>query len=205
MKKLKLGVLVSGRGSNLQAIIDAIERNELPAQIAVVISNRPDAYALERAKKHNIPAIVIDHKYFGSREEFEARLIEELNRYGVDLVCLAGFMRILSPYFVNHFKNRILNIHPALLPVAKGLYGEQVHKAVLESGAKFSGCTVHFVTEDVDGGPIIIQRVVPVKDDDTIETLAERVLAEEHRAYPEAIRLFAEGRLEIVGRRVKIK
>ncbi|MEO0131407.1 MAG: phosphoribosylglycinamide formyltransferase [candidate division WOR-3 bacterium] len=205
MKKLKLGVLVSGRGSNLQAIIDAIERNELPAQIAVVISNRPDAYALERAKKHNIPAIVIDHKCFASREEFEARLIEELNRYGVDLVCLAGFMRILSPYFVNHYKNRILNIHPALLPVAKGLYGEQVHKAVLESGAKFSGCTVHFVTEDVDGGPIIIQRVVPVKDDDTIETLAERVLAEEHRAYPEAIRLFAEGRLEIVGRRVKIK
>ncbi|MCS7258561.1 MAG: phosphoribosylglycinamide formyltransferase [candidate division WOR-3 bacterium] len=205
MKKIRLGVLVSGRGSNLQAIIDAIERGQIPAEIAIVISNKSDAYALQRAQKHNIPTVVIDHKAFASRKDFEQALIDELDRHRVDLVCLAGFMRILSPYFVEHYKNRIMNIHPALLPVAKGLYGEHVHKAVLESGAKFSGCTVHFVTEDVDGGPIIIQRVVPVKDDDTVESLAERVLAEEHRAYPEAIRLFAEGKLEIVGRRVKIK
>jgi phosphoribosylglycinamide formyltransferase-1 len=205
MKKLRLGVLVSGRGTNLQAIIDAIERGELCAEIAVVISNVKDAYALERARKHNIPGVIINHKEFTSRQAFEDALIKELEKFKVDLVCLAGFMRILSPYFINRYKHRILNIHPALLPVAKGLYGEKVHKAVLDSGAKFSGCTVHFVTEDVDGGPIILQRVVPVKDNDTPETLAARVLEEEHRAYPEALKLFLEGKLEIIGNRVKIK
>ncbi len=204
MPKKRIGVLVSGRGTNLQAIIDSIERKELDAEIAVVISNVKDAYALERAKNHNIPAVVINHKDFPNREAFERALIEELDKRKVDLVCLAGFMRVLTPFFVNHYKNRIMNIHPALLPAFKGLYGHNVHEAVLKSGAKFSGCSVHFVTEDVDGGPIIVQRVVPVKDDDTPDTLAERVLVEEHKAYSEAIKLFIENRLKIEGNRVKI-
>ncbi|MEO0075400.1 MAG: phosphoribosylglycinamide formyltransferase [candidate division WOR-3 bacterium] len=204
MEKTKLGVLVSGSGTNLQAIIDAIERGEIPAEIAVVISNKKDAYALERARQHNIPAIFINHKEFANREEFEKRLIEELEQRKVDLVCLAGFMRVLTPFFVNHYPHRILNIHPALLPAAKGLYGEHVHQAILDSGAKYSGCTVHFVTADVDGGPIIVQKVVAVQDDDTVQTLQARVLEQEHIAYPEAIKLFCEGRLQVVGNRVKI-
>jgi len=202
--KKRIGVFVSGRGTNLQAIIDAIERKEIDAEIVVVISNVKNAYALERARNHNIPAIVINHKDFPNREAFEKALIEELDKRRVDLVCLAGFMRVLTPFFVNHYKNRIMNIHPALLPAFKGLYGHHVHEAVLKSGAKFSGCSVHFVTEDVDGGPIIVQRVVPVKDDDTPDTLAERVLVEEHRAYSEAIKLFTEDRLKIEGNRVKV-
>jgi phosphoribosylglycinamide formyltransferase-1 len=201
MKK-RIGVLVSGRGTNLQAIIDACEKGEIPAEVVLVISNKKDAYALERAKRHNIPALFISHKAFPNREEFEKALIAELDKREVDLVCLAGFMRILSPYFVNHYRGRIMNIHPALLPAFKGLYGEKVHEAVLASGAKFTGCSVHFVTEDVDSGPIILQRVVEVKDDDTVETLAERVLKEEHQAYKEAIKLFCEDRLAIVGNRV---
>lgn len=205
MEKKKLGVLVSGRGTNLQAIIDACEKGEIPARVVVVISNKKDAYALERARNHNIEGLFISHKAFPTREDFEKKLIEELDKRKVDLVCLAGFMRVLSPYFVNHYRNRIMNIHPALLPAFKGLYGENVHEAVLASGAKFSGCSVHFVTEDVDGGPIITQRVVPVEDDDTVETLAARVLKEEHIAYKEAIRLFCENKLEIIGNRVKIK
>jgi phosphoribosylglycinamide formyltransferase-1 len=205
MPSIKIAVLVSGTGTNLQAIIDAIERKEVPAEIAIVISNKNNAYALERAKKHNIPAIFINHKDFSSREEFEKALIEELDKRQVDLICLAGFMRVLTPFFVNHYKHRILNIHPALLPAAKGLYGEHVHETVLKSGAKYSGCTVHFVTEDVDGGPIVVQKVVSVEDDDTPHTLAERILKEEHIAYSEAIKLFAEDKLEIVGNKVKIK
>jgi phosphoribosylglycinamide formyltransferase-1 len=205
MAKINLGVLVSGSGTNLQAIIDSIENKKLAAKIAVVISNNKDAYALERAQKHNIPSVLINHKDFSSREDFEQALIQELDTRKVDLICLAGFMRVLTPFFVNYYKNKILNIHPALLPVAKGLYGEHVHKAILDSGAKFSGCTVHFVTADVDDGPIIIQRVVEVKDDDTPHSLAERVLREEHIAYSEAIKLIAENQLEIIGNRVKIK
>ncbi len=202
---IKLGVLVSGGGTNLQAIVDSIERKEIPAQIGVVISNKQDAYALERAKKHNIPSVFINHKDFKSREEFEQVLIGELDKRQVDLICLAGFMRVLTPFFINRFPNRILNIHPALLPAAKGLYGEYVHEAILASGAKYSGCTVHFVTADVDGGPIIVQRVVSVDDNDTPHTLAERILEQEHIAYPEAIKLYAENKLEIIGNRVKIK
>lgn len=205
MPSIKVGVLVSGSGTNLQAIIDSVERKEVPAEIAVVISNKNDAYALARAKKHNIPAVFINHRGFASREDFEKVLIHELDSRNIDLVCLAGFMRVLTPLFVNHYKHRIMNIHPALLPVAKGLYGEHVHEAVLKSGAKFSGCTVHFVTEDVDGGPIIVQRVIPVDDDDTPHSLAERVLQQEHIAYPEAIKHIAENKLEIIGNRVKIK
>ena len=204
MKECRIGVLVSGRGTNLQAIIDAVEAKRIRAKVAVVISNVKDAYALKRAERHNIPAIFIDHRKFPDRESFERAVVKELRRYKVELVLLAGFMRILSPYFIKEYRNRIMNIHPALLPAFKGLYGEKVHKAVLESGAKFSGPTVHFVTEDVDGGPIILQKVVPVYDDDTPETLAKRVLEKEHEVYPEAVKLFIENRLKIEGKRVKI-
>jgi phosphoribosylglycinamide formyltransferase-1 len=201
---IKIAVLVSGRGTNLQAIIDACENGYIPGKVVCVISNIENVYALERAKKHNIPNFVISHKNYRTREDFEKALIKKLEEYQPDLICLAGFMRILSSYFVNYYKYKIMNIHPALLPAFKGLYGEKVHQAVIESGAKFSGCTVHFVTEEVDSGPIIIQRIVPVEDNDTPDTLAERVLKEEHIAYPMAIRLFAEGRLKIEGKRVKI-
>jgi phosphoribosylglycinamide formyltransferase-1 len=205
MPKLKLAVLVSGSGTNLQAIIDAVEENYVPAEIAVIISNKQDAYALQRASKHNIPTVFINHKDYSSREDFERAMIEEINKRQADLICLAGFMRVLTELFVSQYPNRILNIHPALLPAAKGLYGEHVHEAILNSGAKFSGCTVHFVTTDVDGGPIVIQKIVPVEDNDTPQALAERILLQEHIAYPEAIKLFAENKLEIVGNRVKIK
>lgn len=204
MAKKRIGVLVSGNGTNLQAIIDSTERKELDAEIVVVISNIKDAYALERAKNHNIPAVVINHKDFPNREAFEKALIEELDKRKADLVCLAGFMRVLTPFFVNHYKNRIMNIHPALLPAFKGLYGHHVHEAVLKSGAKFSGCSVHFVTEDVDGGPILVQRMVPVKDNDTPDTLAERILVEEHKAYSAAIKLFIENRIKIENNRLRI-
>lgn len=204
MKRLRLGVLVSGRGTNLEAIADACESDQIPAQVVIVISNRPDAHALHRARRRSIPTRVIDHHDFPDRESFDRAVAKELKRNRVDLVCLAGFMRILSPYFVAQFRNRILNIHPALLPAFKGLYGERVHEAVLSSGAKFSGCTVHFVTDDIDGGPTILQALVEVSPDDTPETLAQRVLKEEHRIYPEAIRLFAQGRLKIEGNRVRI-
>jgi phosphoribosylglycinamide formyltransferase-1 len=160
---------------------------------------------LQRASKYNIPTVFINHKDYSSREDFERAMIEEINKRQADLICLAGFMRVLTELFVSHYPNRILNIHPALLPAAKGLYGEHVHEAILNSGAKFSGCTVHFVTTDVDGGPIVIQKIVPVEDNDTPQTLAKRILEQEHIAYPEAIKLFAENKLEIVGNRVKIK
>ncbi len=205
MSRIKLAVLVSGGGTNLQAIIDAIEQKEIPAEIAVVMSNKSDAYALKRAKQHNVPVVYINNKSYSSREDFERAMIAEIDKRQADLICLAGFMRVLTTLFVSHYPNRILNIHPALLPAAKGLYGEHVHEAILNSGAKFSGCTVHFVTTDVDGGPIVIQKIVPVEDNDTPQMLAERILLQEHIAYPEAIKLFAENKLEIVGNRVKIK
>jgi phosphoribosylglycinamide formyltransferase-1 len=202
MKKVKLGVLVSGRGSNLQAFIDNIEKGLLPAEIAVVISDQPDAYSLERARKHNIPAIPLSAKgHKGKREEYDALLVKELQKHQVDLVCLAGFMRIITPTLIKAFPSRILNIHPALLPAFPGLH---VQKAALEHGVKFSGCTVHFVDEGMDTGPIIIQAVVPVLDNDTEDSLAERILRQEHTIYSRAIQLYAEGRLKIEGRRVMV-
>jgi phosphoribosylglycinamide formyltransferase-1 len=205
--KIRIAVLASGRGTNLQAIIDATESGYIPGRVIVVISDKRDAYALERARKHGIEALFLDPSSCSSRDEYDKLLGDEIERRGADLICLAGFMRILSPSFISRFRNRIMNIHPALLPSfgGVGMYGERVHKAVLDYGVKITGCTVHFVTEDVDGGPIIIQEAVPVLDDDTPETLAKRVLEHEHRIYPEAIKLFAEGRLEIVGRRVRIR
>lgn len=207
MPGLKLGVLVSGGGTNLQSIIDHIESGYLPAEIAVVISSKEGAYALERAKKHRIPAYVVKRKDFDSQEKYEDEMIELLRRHHVELVVLAGFIKVLSPHFVRAFPNRIMNIHPALIPsfCGKGFYGEKVHEAVLNYGAKITGVTVHFVDEGTDTGPIILQRAVAVEDDDTPDTLAARVLKEEHKIYPEAIKLYAEGRLEIRGRRVIIK
>jgi len=201
-KKIGIGVLVSGSGSNLQAIIDRIEEGKLDAEIRLVVSNNPEAFALERCRKHGIPAVVIDHRLFGSREEFDDRMIEAFRAAGVDLVVMAGFMRILTGRFFRAFPTRIMNIHPALLPAFPGTH---VQRKALEYGVRFSGCTVHFADEGVDTGPIIIQAVVPVLEDDTEETLAVRILKEEHRIYPEALQWYAEGRMEIEGRRVRIK
>ncbi len=196
----KLGVLISGSGTNLQAIIDNIENGFIPAEISVVISNNPDAYGLKRAKKKNIPTVVINHRDFSSREEFEKKLIEILNDFNVDYVILAGFMRVLTKYFINNFKNRILNIHPALLPSFPGV---DAQKQAFEYGVKFSGCTVHFVTEEVDVGPIIIQAVVPVLQEDTAEKLQKRILEKEHIIFPLAIKMLVEEKLKIVGNKVK--
>ncbi|BAT70850.1 phosphoribosylglycinamide formyltransferase 1 [Thermosulfidibacter takaii ABI70S6] len=201
-KVLRLGVLVSGRGSNLQSIIDHIEAGKIPAKIEVVISDKKDAYALERAKKHGIEGIFIDPKVFPTKEDFEKAIGDELEKRNVELICLAGFMRILSPYFVNRFQNRIINIHPALLPSFPGLHGQ---KQAVDHGVKIAGCTVHFVDEGVDSGPIIIQAAVPVFEDDTEDTLSARILKCEHKIYPMAIKLIAEGRVSLQGRKVIIK
>jgi len=201
-KKTSLGILVSGSGSNLQAIIDNIEAGRLDAEIAIVISNVADAYALERCRRHGLPCTVIDHRRFSTREDFDRQLITELNLRGVELVIMAGFMRILSPQFLTAFPMRIMNIHPALLPSFPGLH---VQKKAVEYGVRFSGCTVHFADGGVDTGPIIIQAVVPVHDTDDENTLAARILREEHRIYSQAIQWYAEGRLEIRGRRVFLR
>jgi len=198
-RKVPIGVLISGSGTNLQAIIDAIEANKLDATIQLVLSNRADAYGLMRAKNHGIPAEVLDHKNFTSREAFDAAVVEILKSRGVELVILAGFMRLLSPVFVKAFSNRTMNIHPSLLPSFPGLH---VQRRAVEHGVRFSGCTVHFVNEDCDEGPIIIQAVVPVFPEDTEETLAARILTQEHRIYPRAIQLYSEGRLRVEGRKV---
>jgi phosphoribosylglycinamide formyltransferase 1 len=201
-EKPVVAVLVSGSGSNLQAIIDASLRGEIPCRVGIVISNKPDAYGLERARKHGIPTEVIRHTDFSSREEFDRRLVETIRKNGAALVCLAGFMRVLTPEFVRAFPNRILNIHPALLPSFPGTHGP---KQALDYGVRFSGCTVHILDEGVDSGPIVVQAVVPVFDDDTEESLAARILLQEHKIYPMAIRLFFQGRLKIEGRRVRIE
>jgi phosphoribosylglycinamide formyltransferase-1 len=194
-----LGALVSGRGSNLQAIIDASHAGRIDAAVVLVISDVAGAFALERARTNGIDAAFVDPALFGTREAFDAAMIELLQKRDVDLVCLAGFMRLLSPPFVREYPNRIMNIHPALLPAFPGLH---VQRKALQYGVKFSGCTVHFVDEGTDTGPIIIQAVVPVLDDDTEERLSARILTHEHQIYPRAIQLFAEGRLEVQGRRV---
>jgi phosphoribosylglycinamide formyltransferase-1 len=199
---LKLGVLISGNGSNLQSIIDHIEKGSLKAVIKIVISNNPDALGLKRAEKHEIPCVVLKYGDFKSKEDFDSKLIQTLKDNGVDLVVLAGFMRIISPAFLKAFTHKIMNIHPALLPSFPGLHGQ---KQAIDYGVKFSGCTVHFVDEGVDTGPVIIQSAVPVFDDDTEESLSARILKEEHKIYPRAIQLFADGKIEIKGRKVYIK
>ncbi|MBW2061515.1 MAG: phosphoribosylglycinamide formyltransferase [Deltaproteobacteria bacterium] len=202
MNKVKLGVLISGSGSNLQSIIDNIEAGHLSAKIEVVISNEPDAYGLIRAQNHGLNTALVNHKDFPSREAFDERLVEVLKQNNVELVVLAGFMRVVTPTFLRAFSNRVMNIHPALLPAFPGVH---VWQKAIDYGVKFSGCTVHFVDEGTDTGPIIIQSVVSVLDDDDADSLAARILKQEHKIYPRAIQLFAEGRLEIEDRRVKVR
>ena len=201
-KKLAIGVLVSGSGSNLQSIIDRIEEGQINGEIRIVICNNPDAYAIKRCELHKIPVAVVRHKDFPTREDFDGRMIEILTENGIELVVMAGFMRILTPLFLRTFSMRIMNIHPALLPAFPGLH---VQQKAIDYGVRFSGCTVHFADEGVDTGPIIIQAAVPVLPDDTEETLGARILKEEHKIYPQAIQWFAEGRIEIVGRMVRIR
>jgi len=201
-KKLNIGILVSGSGSNLQSIINKIEEGTLDADISIVISNTTDAYALERARRHNIKSIVVDHRQFKTREEFEQELIDLLRSHSVELVIMAGFMRILSSLFLHAFPHKVMNIHPALLPSFQGLHGQT---QAFDYGVKFSGCTVHFADDGVDTGPIIAQAVVPVFDDDTADTLQQRILKEEHRLFPQAIQFYAEGRVLIEGRKIRIK
>lgn len=198
MDNRRIGVLISGRGSNLQAVIDSIAAGRLDAEIAVVISNRANAAGLERARAAGIETLHIDHKRYPSREAFDLAVVAALKQRGVSLVCLAGFMRLLSAAFVEAFPNRILNIHPSLLPAFVGLDGQ---RQAWEYGVKVSGATVHVVTPELDAGPIVLQAVVPVRDDDSPDTLAARILAEEHRIYPEAIDIMLAGGWRIEGRR----
>jgi phosphoribosylglycinamide formyltransferase-1 len=198
---VNLGVLVSGSGSNLQAIIDNIEAGRVDAKIKIVISNVPDVYALERAKKHGIPSLIIPHRGL-KREEYDQKLVEALRAHGVGLVVLAGFMRIITPVLLRAFPMRVINIHPALLPAFPGTH---VWQTQIDYGVKFAGCTVHFVDEGTDTGSIIIQAVVPVYDDDTADALNARILKQEHKIYSQAIQMYAQGRLEIQGHRVLAK
>lgn len=192
--RLKVGVLISGRGSNLQALVDACARPEFPARIAVVISNQPDAYGLSRAQEAGIPAVTVDHRRFADRPAFETELTRVLDDHGIELVCLAGFMRLLTPGFVDHWRDRLINIHPSLLPAFKGL---DTHARVLGAGVRFTGCTVHFVRAEMDDGPIIIQAAVPVRPGEAEDDLAARVLAAEHQIYPAALALIARGAVRV--------
>ncbi len=191
-----IGILISGRGSNMEAILDAIDAGRLDARVGLVVSNVESARGLERARERGVEAIALDHRG-RTREEHDRRVREELDRRGVEIVCLAGYMRLLSSYFIESYPNRILNIHPSLLPAFPGLAAQE---QAIAYGVKLSGCTVHFVDEELDHGPIILQRAVPVLPDDTEETLSARILAEEHVAYPEALGLVASGRVRVEGR-----
>ena len=202
MKKRKVGVLVSGRGSNLQALLDACADPAFPAEIVLVISNIPGVYALERAEKAGVATQVIPHKGFPSREAFDAEMDKALRAAGVEIVCLAGFMRLLSSGFTESWRGSMINIHPALLPSFKGLH---THQRAIEAGVKLHGCTVHLVTPDLDDGPILVQEAVPVLADDTEDSLAARVLEKEHKAFPLALRLLAEGRVVVEGNRALIR
>lgn len=194
MSACRIAVLISGSGSNLQSLIDACAHRTLPAEICLVLSNRPDAYGLQRANQAGIATAVVDHKNYGSREDFDAELVKTLQQYQPDLVILAGFMRILTPVFVQSFQGRLLNIHPSLLPRYPGLH---THQRALDAGDPEAGATVHFVTDELDGGPPILQARVPVQAGDTAEALAKRVLQLEHLIYPLAARWFAQGRLRL--------
>lgn len=199
---LRVGVLASGNGSNLQSLIDQSEEGSLPAVINCVISNNASAFALERARRHGIPALHLDHRLFSCRDDYDMALVEALRENDVQLVALAGFMRIISPVLIEAFPNAIMNIHPALLPSFPGLHAQ---RQALDHGVKIAGCTVHFVDAGTDTGPIICQAAVPVLEGDTEESLSARILVEEHRCYPLAVKLFAEGKLSVAGRRVIVK
>ncbi|NWF98466.1 MAG: phosphoribosylglycinamide formyltransferase [Nitrospirae bacterium] len=202
MRQLRLGVLASGRGSNFQSILDEIQKGNLSASVRILITDNPDAYAIERAKKNNIEFLILRPNNFQSKDEYYKKIADELKIREVELVILAGFMRIVGKPLIDAFPFRIMNIHPALLPAFPGLHAQ---KQAVNYGVKISGCTVHFVDEGMDTGPIIIQAAVPVYHDDTEETLSQRILEQEHKIYPEAIRLYSEGRLEVKGRIVNIK
>ena len=197
----RIGILISGRGSNMEAIVRAAEQGRIPAVVAVVISNEPEAAGLARAREHGIEALVLDRRKASSPAEQDRRIVTALDERRVDLVCLAGYMKVLTPDFLKAYGGRILNIHPSLLPAFPGL---DVQRQALEHGVRYSGATVHFVDAGVDTGPIVLQAVVPVESDDTPTTLSARILEQEHRIYPEAVRLFFEGRLQVEGRRVRI-
>ena len=197
-----LGVLISGRGSNLQAILDAIAEGRLDARVGVVVSNQADAQGLERAEKAGVPTAVLSHKDYDSREAFDEAVFARLKKHDVDVVCLAGFMRILSPVLVRAFPNRVLNIHPSLLPAFVGLHAQL---QAVEHGAKVSGCTVHLVDEELDHGPILLQTPVPVEEGDSEESLSARILEQEHKLYPEAIQLILDGKVRVDGRRAVIQ
>ncbi|MCS7312580.1 MAG: phosphoribosylglycinamide formyltransferase [Acidobacteria bacterium] len=197
----RIVILISGRGTNMERLIQACLAGEIPAQVVRVISDNPAAQGLQRAQAYGVPTVIVPARAFPDRAAFEEALLEAVREAAPDLICLAGFMRILSPRFVQAYRYRIMNIHPALLPSFPGLHAQ---RQALEYGVKVSGCTVHFVDEGVDTGPIIVQKAVPVREDDTEATLAARILEKEHEAYPEAVRLFFEGRLRVEGRRVRI-
>jgi phosphoribosylglycinamide formyltransferase 1 len=199
---MRLGVLASGSGSNLQAILDACASGAVQGQVAAVICNVPGARALQRAEQAGVPGVLLPHAAFGSREAYDREVVTTLRRHGVDLVCLAGFMRLITPALLRAFENRILNIHPSLLPAFPGLHAV---RQALAAGVRISGCTVHVVDEGTDSGPILVQAAVPVLDGDSEETLAARILVQEHRCYPRALSLWAEGRVRIEGRRVRIE
>tara|TARA_R110002096_G_scaffold271603_3_gene465328 strand:- start:139 stop:792 length:654 start_codon:yes stop_codon:yes gene_type:complete len=202
MAKLRLGVMISGSGTNLQALIDACKSADYPAEICVVISNRPKAKGLKRAQDAGIEAVALDHKEYADRASFEDAIHECLKEHRVQLVCLAGFMRILNPEFVNRWKDRMINIHPSLLPSYKGLH---THARAIEDGVRFGGCTIHYVRPEMDNGPIIMQTAIPIAADETEESLAAKTLAYEHQMYPAAVRMIAEGKARVSGNRVVFK
>jgi len=207
MPRLKIGVFISGSGTNLQSLIDSTKSGEINGEIAVVISDKEYAYGLERARANGIDAVFVDAKRYENRTAFNDEIVSLLKKHGIDLVVLAGYLKILSPEFISEYRNKIINIHPSLIPsfCGKGYYGLRVHEAVIEYGAKITGATVHFVDEEADPGPIILQEAVEVYWDDTPEVLQQRVLKIEHRLLPAAVKYYCDGRIEIEGRKVKIR
>jgi phosphoribosylglycinamide formyltransferase 1 len=201
VNRTRLGVLVSGSGTNLQALLDACAAKDFPAEVSVVLSNVGEAFALERAQRANVPSVVLDPRDYPTRAQYDLSLVAALQANGVELVCLAGFMRLLGPDFLRAFPGRVLNIHPALLPAFPGLHGP---RQAIAHGVKIAGCTVHLVDEGLDSGPILAQAAVPVLPDDDEQTLAARILEQEHRLYPLAVRALAEGRIALAGRRVRV-
>ena len=203
---MRIAVFVSGGGTNLQSIIDAAEGGKLSAEVSLVLSSRPDAYALKRAENHNIPAVYLSGKEFQSRDDFLRAMFDVLDEHKIDFIALAGYMKKVPPEIVKQYKNRITNIHPALLPAfgGKGMYGMRVHQAVIEYGCKVTGVTIHIVDEEYDHGPIVAQKCVPVSDHDTPETLAERVLAIEHLLYPQVLEWFAQDKIIVSGNIVRV-
>lgn len=204
MKELSIGVLASTKASDLEGIMEAIKKGELNARVSVLISNKKDAYCMERARKHSIPAVFVDPKKFPSREEFDKKAIKELEKRKVELVLLIGYMRFLSKPFIKRYRNKVMNIHPSLLPAFAGGMDKNVHQEVLGSGIKVTGCTLHFATEDLDSGPIILQKEVRISGNETVDSLKEKVQKAEQEVLVKAIKLFGEGKIRVEGEKVKL-